>query len=244
MKKTITPYPLVLSLALLAGAGQSHAQAPAMPAPDPAVAPAVLSLTAEVRKAVEPDLMHVVLAVESAQKDLGAANRKVLVQINEALDGLKPYGPGLTAAIQQVMTSPVYDEKGKPGGWRVRAEMVVQGTDFEKVASTVGRLSTRMELTQLEFVLSPGQRQKVQEDLRTQLGQEFNAKARSTAAALGYRNAQIREVSLQEDGHFGPRPMMAREMALMAADGAPSLPTQAGPTEVVVRMHGSVFLAP
>jgi len=209
----------------------------------PRVEPATLSLSAQVRESVAPDLMRVHFAVERSGKDLGAANRQVLQLANEALASVKASAPSLEATIQQVMTIPVYNDQGRPQGWRVRAELAVQGPEFDKVSVVAGKLSTKLEMVSLDFALSAAARKDVQVRLRSQLGSEFLTKATATARALGYRTAEVRTVHLQEDEGELRVPPMQRGMAMAAvADAMPEMPSQAGKTEVVVRMNGSVEL--
>lgn len=227
---------LALSCSLSAQAVQASAPAAASDAPAP-----TLTLDAQVREAVRPDTMRVVMAVERSGKDLGALNRQTLTLTQEGLQAAKAAGAGLEPSAGALSTNVVYDEKGRPQGWKVRAEIVLQGTSFEKVSTTSGQLANRFELVSLEFILSPQKRREVQESLRTRLGSDFRTKANAMARALGYSRAEVQSVQLQENA--SPRvglPMAVKSMAMVA--GAPPLPTEAGETEVAVSLSGTVLL--
>ncbi|MCC5612247.1 SIMPL domain-containing protein [Nostoc sp. CHAB 5834] len=202
-----------------------------------------LNLSAEVKEMAAPDQMQVTLAVERSGKDLASANKQVLEVTAEALRQAKAAGLP-DAALDQVSTSQTYDEKGKPTGWRVRAQVELAGSDFEPVSQLSGRLAQKMELVDVSFGLSRAKRAEVQGRLLTASAKAFMEKARTAAVALGYRTATVKEVNINENG-FIPRPMpmmKARAGAFEMAADMPPVPTSGSNVEVSVTTSGQVEL--
>lgn len=130
---------------------------------------------------------------------------------------------------------------GRISGWQGTAELVLSGRDFERIASTAGRIQG-LTVAGVVFGLSREQRERLETQAQAQAIERFRARAGEIARAFGFTTYGLREVNLssQEQGP-APRPrFMSLEMRSSAAD-AP-LPVEAGLATVQVTVSGSVQL--
>lgn len=211
----------------------------------PAIAAAAgptLTLDASARASVPNDEMVVTLAVERDGPQPGPLNESVVAQLNAALADARAV-EGVRARLGQVWTQPNVGRDGRPAGWRVRGEVVLESTRLQAVAQLGGRLAERMQLAGVSFRLSAERRRAEEQRLVAEAVQAFRTRAAEAARAFGFAGYELKEVALRSGGAPGPRPMaMARGQAEVAAS-AP-LPTDAGDSDVVVGVSGSVELRP
>lgn len=219
---------------------------------DRADSPPVLGLSVRETAEVQPDRMRVVMAAEASGQDLGSLNRQVLTSANAAVDLAKASGvAGLEVSLSSVSSQALVDDRGRPTGWRVRADLRLVAGDFKALGELSARLaapsgqSLPLVFRSVGFELSEGLRNKTLAGLRTRVSQQFRQRASEMARDLGYREAQPARLQLSEDG--GGRPMVSlrsfesRAMP-MAAAAAPGLPGLADTIEVGVELSGEVRL--
>jgi predicted secreted protein len=126
-------------------------------------------------------------------------------------------------------------------GWTGTAELVLEGRDFPRITQAAGKIQS-MTLGGVGFGLSREQRAKVETEAQTLAIERFKAKAAELAKGFGFAGYTLREVAVNADQGFQPRPrMQAMEAKVgMAADA--SVPVEAGKATVVVTVSGSVQL--
>lgn len=206
-----------------------------------AVAGPSLSLEASARAAVSNDEMQVVLAAERDGTQLAELNDAVLAQLNAAIAEAKAT-PEVQARLGSVSTQPVFSREGKPIGWRVRGEVVLESRDLRMLSRLAGRLAERMQLASVQFRLSNARRRQEEARLLVDAAASFRQRATDAARAFGFADYEIRELVLDGAPRPVPRavPMRAAEMQMRAA-GA-HLPAEGGESDVVVRVTGTVDL--
>ncbi len=207
-----------------------------------ALAGPTLALDAQARAAVPNDEMVVVLAAERDGPQVGPLNEAVIAQLNAAIADARAV-EGVRARLGSVSTQPNWNRDGRPQGWKVRGEVVLESTRIASLAQLGGRLGERMQLAAVQFRLSAERRQAEEKRLLGEAARAFRARAADAAAAFGFAGYDLKELALRGSGTPpGPRPMMARAGADAAAS-AP-LPTEAGDSDVVVVVTGTVELKP
>lgn len=209
--------------------------------PGPAVAGPTLALDASARATVPNDEMVVTLAVERDGPQPGPLNEAVLTQLNAAIAEARSVD-GVRARLGQVWTQPNFTREGRPQGWRVRGEVVLESTRLQPVAQLGGRLAERMQLAGVQFRLSGERRRAEERRLLGEAAQAFRARAAEAAAAFGFQGYEIREIALRGAGAPPPRPFAAARAQAEAA--AAPLPTEGGDSDVVVTVSGTVELRP
>lgn len=207
----------------------------------PAHAGPTLALDAQARAAVPNDEMVVVLAAERDGAQVGPLNEAVLQQLNAAIAEARGV-EGVRARLGSVSTQPGWHRDGRPQGWRVRGEVILESTRIAALAQLGGRLGERMQLSAVQFRLSAERRQAEERRLLGEAAKAFRTRAAEAAAAFGFGGYELKELALRGSGTPpGPRPMMAR---VAAADAAAPLPAEAGDSDVVVLVTGTVELRP
>jgi predicted secreted protein len=218
--------------------------AAALAAPGAAFAGPTLALDAQARAAVPNDEMVVVLAAERDGPQVGPLNEAVLSQLNAAIAEAKAV-EGVRARLGSVSTQPNFTREGRPQGWKVRGEVVLESTRIQALSQLGGRLGERLQLAGVQFRLSGERRQAEERRLVAEAAKAFRARAADAAAAFGYASYELKELTLRAGGTGpGPRPMMAARGGVAEAAAAPPLPSEGGDSDVVVAVSGSVELKP
>jgi predicted secreted protein len=128
-------------------------------------------------------------------------------------------------------------------GWRVRAELVLDSSDFKALSALTGRLGARLAVASVNYVLSTASRKAAEKKLMTEAIAAYRDKAQAAAQAFGYARFRIREVGVNTGGIPMPRPLDARRFAAMAAAAEPAaVPIEAGRATVTVSVSGSVLM--
>jgi predicted secreted protein len=198
-----------------------------------------LTLDAQARSLVSNDEMVLTLAVERDGPQVGPLNEAVLAELNSAI-ALAKEVPGLRPRLGSVFTHPMHSRDGKPIGWRVRGEVVLESSQMEALAQLGGRLGERMQLANVQFRLSSERRRAEERRLLGDAARAFQARAGEAANAFGFKSFEMQELSLRAAEEPRPRPMT---MMRAEAQSAP-LPAEGGDSEVVVVVTGTVELKP
>ena len=205
-----------------------------------------LQLDAMASATIANDEMVVVLAIDRDGQQLAPINEAVVSQLNAAIAEARRVD-GVRARLGSLSTYPNVTREGKPNGWRVRGELVLESRNLPQLSQLTGRLSEKMQLASVAFRLS-AERRRVEEDrLMSEAAKSFQNKAAQAATAFGFKSYQIRELSLRPGGNFQPRPVYMGRSAdamPMAASPPPPVPTDGGESEVVVSVSGTVDLMP
>jgi predicted secreted protein len=202
----------------------------------------VLQLSANAAVEVPQDVLMVQL---SAVRD-GSDPAQVQAQVKQLLDAAlnearRAAQPGLLdVRTGNFSLQPRYNRDGRIASWQGAADLVLEGTDFQRVGQLAGRLNN-LNITGSGFRLSREKRAQAEREAQEQAVAQFRAKASELARSFGFRDYGLREVSVQANDMGMPRPrMMAMEAKAASAD-AP-MPVEAGKTSVVVNVSGSVQL--
>ena len=219
--------------ALSAAAGMACAQT--MPEPSN-----VLQLSSSGTVEVTQDLLVMTLAATREGSDAAAVQTQLQQVLDAALTAAKRQAqPGqLDVRTGSFGIYPRNNKDGKVTGWQGRAELVLQGRDFDRITRTAAQISG-MPVSQTGFALSREARAKVEGQAQSEAIANFQAKAQSLAQAFGFQRYTVREVSVNSNDMGYPAP----RMAMMAKGGMAEdaqIPVEAGKSQVVVNVSGSV----
>jgi predicted secreted protein len=222
----------VLACALWVTAWAAHAQA---------VGTAV-HLDAQARAAVANDEMVLTLAVERDGPQPGPLNEQVIAALNSALAEARAV-EGVRGRLGSVWTQPLTTREGRPQGWRVRGEVVLESARIPALAQLGGRLAERMLLAGVQFRLSPERRRAEEKRLVAEAIGAFRARAADVAAAFGHGGFTVDEATVRTAGSGPPpRPVSMARASADAAAAPPPLPAEGGESDVVVTVSGKVTL--
>ena len=187
---------------------------------------------------VENDRMQAMLSL-TAEDDNAA---RLADQINRGMDAaLKTAKARAKVEVRTggYRTYPVYN-KEKIQRWRATQELLLEGLDFAELGSLIGQLQERLQVTSINFSVSPARRAAVEDELIAQALDAIKQRAelvRKQLAAKGYR---IVDVSINTGGGQ-PVPIMMRAAAMEAASVAPPA-VEAGTSTLSVGVGGVIEL--
>lgn len=201
----------------------------------------VLQLSSTGTVEVTQDLLVMTLAATREGSDAASVQSQLQKVLDQALTTAKRQAqPGqLEVRTGSFGIYPRNNKDGKVTGWQGRAELILQGRDFDRITRTVAQIDG-MPVSQTGFGLSREAREKVEGQAQSEAISRFQSKAKELAQAFGFAQYTVREVSVNSnDMAFAPRmSMMAKGMSADAA--AAPIPVEAGKAQVVVNVSGSV----
>ena len=245
--RCVSPRAAVLALALALAGPVTLAHADAGSAAPTAQPANLVSLSASGFLEVPQDWLTVRLSVSREGDDAAS----VQSQLRKALDGGMAVARAAVMPNQQLQARsgafgvyPRYDKNGKIGGWQGRAELVLEGRDFTRIASTAGKIDS-MAISDMGFSLSREAQQKLESEVQALAIDRFQSRAKEVAKGFGFDSFQLREVNVSsaDDGGGMPMPMRAMAMQEKAMSSAPRVVAmEAGISRVTVNVSGTVAL--
>lgn len=236
--------PLLTGVAALALSAAALAQN-TNDAPRSKDGPPTLNLEASASQRVPEDTAWATFSVEKESRDQAQAQQTGRAALGELTAIAKKY-PQLQVSTDSLFTSPNYDKSGKITSWRTYFTVRIESTDTAQVAQAMSELMDKARLSGSGFTLSTAARKKAQDQLIADAVQDFEAKAKVTAAAMGYARFTYDNVALHQSNNAMPMPrggMMAKADMYASSASAPAPVTlEPGKTEVSVSLSGSVRL--
>ncbi|OLF55868.1 SIMPL domain-containing protein [Pseudomonas chlororaphis] len=200
-----------------------------------------ISLRAEVSQEVARDLMIVTLYSESQNADPAKLAAEITATMNKAL-GQARQVKDITLRQGSRNSYPIYDTKGqKITGWRERAELRLESSDFAALSKLTGELLTDLKMGGMDFAIADTTRKASEDKLLKEAVDAFKARAQLTTEALGGKGYKIVNLNLNSNGY--PQPYLRGGMMMKAAamDAAPVTPeVEAGTSQVSMSADGSI----
>ncbi len=201
-----------------------------------------VSLHAEVSQQVAHDLMQVTLYSENQGSDPAKLAAETTSVLNAAVADARKV-KGVTISLGSRNSYPVYDDKGqKITGWRERAELRLESSDFAALgqlsADLLGEAEDGRHGLQHRRCDPQEERGPIDERRRGRVQE----RAQLLTEALGGKGYKL--VSLSVNSAGAPRPYPVMRMAAMKADasfgGAQAPEIEAGTSQVTVNADGVI----
>lgn len=224
---------------LLAAALAAPSFAQTLPPPEN-----VVQLAAAATVEVPQDILSFQLSVTREGADPGQVQNQLKTALDQALaEARKAAQPGaMEVKTGGFNIGPRYGRDGKISGWQGTAELLLEGTDFSRIAQTAGRLPN-MTVASAGFRLSREKRELAEREAQGQAVTKFRARAAELAQTFGFKAYTLREVAVHAQDPVVPyRPRMMAMEAKAASSADAAVPVEAGKTAVVVNVTGSVQL--
>ncbi|MDO8415174.1 MAG: SIMPL domain-containing protein [Agitococcus sp.] len=205
-----------------------------------AFAGATLSLSAEAKIQVPNDEMVVNLAITREGADATPLTDAVLITLNNAIKEAT-LTAGVQAKLGSVWTYPTWSS-GQKTGWQVRGDILLTSLDMKALATLTGRLTQKLQITNVYFRLSNIRKDKEEKALLTVVAANFKQKALATATAFGYPRYEIKELTVGQNNSGGMPSPMAMMSTTRADKSMANLPIEGGDSEVSVFVTGLVSL--
>lgn len=200
-----------------------------------------ISLRAEVSQEVARDLMIVTLYSESQNSDPAKLAAKITSTMNKAL-GQARQVKDVTLRQGSRNSYPIYDDKGqKITGWRERAELRLESSDFAALSKLTGELLGDLKMAGMDFAIADPTRKASEDALLKDAVKAFKARAQLATEALGGKGYKIVNLNLNSNGY--PQPYLRAPMMMKAAsmDSAPVTPeVEAGTSQVSMTADGAI----
>lgn len=140
-------------------------------------------------------------------------------------------------------TNPVY-QKGTSSvrSWQVRQEISIESKDMTALSEALSGLQTRLNLSGLQYSVSPEKRSEAENALIAEALAAFKSRAKIIASNLGYSDYKIVSVNVTSTGGNSPyqRAAPRMEMAMSSKAAAPAI--EAGEQSIQVNVNGSIEL--
>lgn len=201
-----------------------------------------VSLRAEASQEVPRDLMIVTLYTEAQNSDSAKLAAEITTTLNNALNQAKQVKE-VTLRQGSRNSFPIYDNKTqKITGWRERAELRLESTDFAALSKLTGELMQTLKMGNMQFTVANATRKTSEDALLKDAVNAFKARAQLATDALGGKGYKIVSLNLNSNGY--PQPYMRGAMMMKAAapamDSAPTPEIEAGTSEVSMSADGVI----
>ena len=204
----------------------------------------VVTLEASATADIPTDTLTVTMFTEEQGPDPAVLATRANTRLEQALATAKTE-PSVEAQSGAYQTSPQSDRAGQITGWRVRAEVVLEGRDFKTVSALAGKLQPAMKLGGMAFSLSRAAREKAESSLIVDALRRYQARADVITKTLGFPGYTLGQINVRSEGPtFQPIAYKTMAVAQMADGGGPAPPMEGGKNAVTVVVSGSVVLGP
>lgn len=201
-----------------------------------------VSLRAEVSKEVARDLMSVTLYSEAQNSDPGKLAAEITRTMNKALEQARSV-KDIKISQGSRNSYPIYDTKGQRiTGWRERAELRLESTDFPALSKLTGELLQDLKMAGMDFAIAPATRKASEDELLKDAVSAFKSRAQLATEALGGKGYKVLNLNLNSSGYPQPYargPVMMMK-ASMDAEAAPSPQVEAGTSQVSMNADGTI----
>ena len=155
-----------------------------------------VSLRAEAQQEVAHDQMQVTLYSEERDTDPARLANTITKTLNQAVESARQH-PQINVRLGNRSSYPVHDSKGqKITGWRERAELRLESTDFSALSELTGELLQSLKMANMQFSIAPKTRTASEDQLLKEAISAFQARAQLVSEALG--STQIGRASCRE----------------------------------------------
>jgi predicted secreted protein len=192
---------------------------------------------------VDNDRMQAVLNT-TAENDSAA---RLADEVNQTMDWAVKTAkarPRIEVRTGGYRTYPVYD-KNKIRRWRATQELLLEGTDFAQLGALIGQLQERLQVSSVNFSVSPARRASAEDELITQALDAYKQRAELVRKQVGAKGYRLVDVSINT-ADMRPIPMLRAStedygISSVAKSAAP-VPVEAGTSTVTVTVAGAVEL--
>ncbi|MEO8250383.1 MAG: SIMPL domain-containing protein [Burkholderiales bacterium] len=203
----------------------------------------VVQLSASASVDVKQDLLTLTLAATREGSDPAAVQTELKAALDAALAEAKKTAEAgqLDVSTGNFSLFPRHTKEGRISTWQGRAELTLEGRDFERISQAAGRIQT-LTVSSAGFGLSREAREKAEGEVQASAIDNFKQSAGEIARRFGFIGFTLREVSVSANSRL-PQPRM-RSMAAEAKTSysdAP-VPVEAGNSTVTATVSGSVQL--
>lgn len=200
----------------------------------------LVNLQADAFRQVDNDLLVVIMSAVAEANTAREAARSVNDKMIWASEAIR-HVDQVKHQTMNYQTSPLYNNRTIVG-WTVSQQIRLESLKVEQLTSLVGNLQDQLNVTAMQFEISPERRKETESQLITEALAAFTEKARLVTTALGAKDFRLVTISVNEGGNMPIRQAYAMEMAVVRS-AAPAPEVAAGESRVAVTINGTVQLS-
>lgn len=199
----------------------------------------IISLSASAEKTVARDTMRVVFSIEEMGKNRQEVSNQTTTRSNRVIQAARQ-NRALKAELSSRNTySYTLKNQKNTLQWQDSATITVVSSDFGALEKFIAQVQKYAAVQSLSFYTSRQKQSKMEEDLIQQAIQAFRKKAQSITQALGKKQYQIVEMSIDQQHNHAP--MMYRTEGVMLASAKAATPdTEAGEESLRLQVSGRI----
>ncbi len=202
-----------------------------------------VSLRAEAQQEVAHDQMQVILYSEERDTDPARLANTISKTLNKAVESARIH-PQINVRLGNRSSYPVHDSKGqKITGWRERAELRLDSTDFSALSALTGELLQSLKMANMQFSIAPNTRAASEDQLLKEAISAFQARAKLVSEAFGSSSYKVVNLNLNSSG-FSQPPMYARSAKMLSSamsdESAVTPEVEAGSSQVSIIADGVI----
>jgi predicted secreted protein len=199
-----------------------------------------VSFQVEVGQDVENDRVVAAMNVTAENEDPAQLADSINATMQWALDQVRG-NDKVKARSGSYQTYPVYDEK-KIVRWRGHQELQLESPDVDQLSQLIGVLQGRLQMRSLQFSVSPGKRQQVENQLIEQALKAFQGRAGIVQKALGAESYRLLDVSIHTGGQDRVVPMRMEATTMLRQSAVSKPAMEQGTSRVTVQVSGKIRL--
>ena len=204
----------------------------------------VIQLSTSASVSASQDFLKMSLSTTKEGLEASQVQEQLKKAVDEALKQLRTNASSNTYSVQtgSFSLNPRYSNQGKINGWQGSAEISIEGKDFGAIAQAAGAVKS-MVINSTIFSLSEEKRLEANAKAQSIAIDRFKVKSQNIAKSFGYASYNLKNVMISDAGSENEPIYSARSknIAFAMADASP-VPVQAGSSDVVVRVNGSIIL--
>jgi len=199
----------------------------------------LINLMATAQKNIDNNVLIVTMR-SSADADSAQKAAKIVNQEMLWAQTLLKETPEIKKQTINYQTHPKYQNKVIVG-WSVSQQLQLESEEIDTLSNIVGNLQEKLQVSSMNFGINSEQKEANTETLITEALALFQAKSKVITERLGAKDFRIVTLTISENAPAIPR-QRSYQMEAMAMSAADTPQIEAGESELMVRVNGTIQL--
>ena len=204
-----------------------------------------IDLEASAVQRIDNDEMEALLFVEKTASNPKSLTTQINPIIKTALEKAKAY-PDVKLATASQNTNPNYDYKTqKIQSWSMRSELRLISNNFAAAGELIGALQeSGLQVASIDFKVSDSQRQKVENEMITQVTESFKQRAEVAKESWGAKDFKLVTLAIDSNTNMPAQPYYgdASYAAMESAAASEPAPIAGGEQRIEMVAKGVIEL--
>lgn len=193
----------------------------------------------EASREISNDLLTTMMSVEFQDKQPARVSQHLNAALNAALQKTAAYST-VKATSGNQNTYPVYGKNNQIDAWRGHGEIRIESRDFKAAGELIMQLQNTLQLSDVQFSISPDTRATVESALITEAIKAFQSRADAICQALGARAYKTVHFTINNGGMPPRYPVAPMRSRAVADTEIPTPEFASGETRMTVQINGTI----